>query len=136
MPTSPPARSAAIFCIFHHPLVPLFPLTLYEMSDNDELQEPLVERLSSTPEPRPTPGAKRKRGSATTKIQKPVNQKKKQKITDHGDLDLELSINRAFSQMDSQLLADYLAQRTRNFESNLSSIELEDRFISGIAPQS
>lgn len=104
------------------------------MSDNDNLQEPLFEGLSPAPEPKSTSQGKRKRGAAAaaTSALKPVQKSKKQKVMDDEDLDLDLSINRAFSQMNSQLLADYVAQRTRKFESDLSSIELEDRFVSGI----
>ena len=57
---------------------------------------------------------------------------KKQRTTGGGeDLDLSVGVNRSFAYMDSQLLADYVAQRTKKFESDLSSVELEDRYISG-----
>ncbi|KAI9740126.1 MAG: hypothetical protein M1818_004877 [Claussenomyces sp. TS43310] len=54
---------------------------------------------------------------------------KRRKIMNNGNLDSENSINNAFSSMDGQLLADYLAQRTKKFESDLSSVELEDKYI-------
>jgi protein CMS1 len=105
------------------------------MSRDDDLQEPLLERLSDSPEPKSTKAGKRKRGAAgdsTSKVEKKSdNQPKKQKIADDGDFDLSIGVNKAFSQMNSQLLSDYIAQRTRKYESDLSPIELEDRYIPG-----
>lgn len=98
----------------------------------DDLQEPLLERLSSSPEPDATPMKKRKRGAeeTTTKsVKKPKS--KKSKAVEEDELDIEAGINNAFSHMDSQLLADYIAQRTRKYEDELSSIELEDKYIPG-----
>jgi len=105
-----------------------------------EGQEPLLERLSATPEPKPssknTPkdSKKRKREAdlpeAKKTAKKPKN--KKTKEVENDELDLELCINRTFSHMDNRLLADYIAQRTRRYESDLSSIELEDRFLPGV----
>lgn len=57
---------------------------------------------------------------------------KKRRIDDDTDLDIENGVDKSYSSMDQQLLADYLAQKTRKFECDLSSIELEDRFISGM----
>lgn len=99
-----------------------------------DLQEPLLERLSFSPEPSATPSSKkRKRGveePATKKIAKKPKTKKAKEAQDD-ELDIEAGINNAFSHMDNQLLADYIAQRTRKYESDLSSIELEDRYIPG-----
>lgn len=99
----------------------------------DDLQEPLVERLSASPDPenKDTSSKKRKRGSAID-TSKPKS--KKAKAQNEDDLDVEAGINRAFAQMDNQLLADYVAQRTRKYESDLSMIELEDKYIPGIIP--
>ncbi|PHH66395.1 hypothetical protein CDD81_7450 [Ophiocordyceps australis] len=41
-------------------------------------------------------------------------------------LDTELGINTLFSHMDNHLMADYLAQKTANFGSELSNVELSD----------
>jgi protein CMS1 len=60
------------------------------------------------------------------------SQSKKQKTANEEELDPAAGINKAFARMDNQLLADYVAQRTRRFESELSSIELEDRYIPGM----
>lgn len=58
-------------------------------------------------------------------------QKKPKEIHDE-DLNEELEINAAFSQMDSRLLADYIAQRTLRFgERELSAVELADRHFPG-----
>jgi protein CMS1 len=105
------------------------------MSIEDDLQEPLLERLSASPEPEskiagPT-SKKRKRGvvSADKAAKK---SKSKKNVVEEDELDIDKGINRAFSHMDNQLLADYIAQRTRKYESDLSSIELEDKYIPGI----
>lgn len=105
----------------------------------EDLQDPLVERLSATPEAETSSAPiskKRKRG---TKVQvapkegaKKAKSKKAKRDEDDG-LDLEAGINTAFANMDNQLVSDYIAQKTRKFESDLSSIELEDKYISGLS---
>jgi protein CMS1 len=108
------------------------------MSIEDDLQEPLLERLSATPEPDsksvgPT-SKKRKRGVVEQAAKKAAKKTKSKKGTiDEDELDVDVGIKRAFSHMDNQLLADYIAQRTRKYESDLSSIELEDKHIPGIS---
>jgi len=102
----------------------------------DDLQEPLLERLSATPQAETPKSAsnKRKRG-ASEQVPKKAAKKtksKKAKLTAEDELDIEAGLNNAFSHMDNQLLADYMAKRTRKFESDLSSIELEDKFIPGM----
>jgi protein CMS1 len=79
------------------------------------------------------PSKKRKRGSATGEKSKNITAtvKKQRTAAEDDDMDLSICINKSFAHMDSQLLADYVAQRTRKFESDLSSVELEDRYISG-----
>jgi len=61
------------------------------------------------------------------------NKKKRKKAVRHdeGDLDVEAGVNRGFERMDSQLLADYIAQKTTRFGSDLSPVELGDLYISG-----
>lgn len=104
------------------------------MSMEDDLQKPLLERLSSSPEPDTASSSKKRKcspeESPTQKSAKKVKSKKA-KIVEDGNLDTEAGINNAFSSMDNQLLADYIAQQTRKFESDLSSIELEDKYIPG-----
>lgn len=47
------------------------------------------------------------------------------------DLDLERGLNLAIGKMNRGLLADYIAQRTKRFRSELSTVELEDLHIPG-----
>jgi protein CMS1 len=76
---------------------------------------------------------KRKRETVTRKNSTGIEEtdKKQLKAAEENNLDLSIGINKSFAHMDSQLLADYVAQWTRKFESDLSSVELEDRYISG-----
>jgi protein CMS1 len=113
------------------------------MTFDDNLQEPFLEdSLEGSPGPSPSLSSeakpqKRKRDSeietdeAIVKIPKQKKKKKTSKVLEEDEFDLSIGINKAFSNMDSQLLADYMAQRTKKYESELSSIELEDRYISG-----
>lgn len=109
------------------------------MSAEEKLQDPLLERLGSVAEeelgqinfPK-----KRKLDSDTEHVLKKPRKQSKSKtaankanrVEDDG-LDLEAGINPAFAVMDNQLVADYVAQQTRKYESDLSSLELEDRYI-------
>jgi len=107
------------------------------MSNEGDLQEPLLERLSATPEPEAqNTGStlkKRKRGVVEQGAKKAAKKtKSKKNAIEEDELDIDLGINKAFSHMDNQLLADYIAQRTRKYESDLSSIELDDKHIPGI----
>lgn len=109
-------------------------------SDEPQLQDPLIDRDSASPESDagPSPSKKRKRErdaevpaeGASKKALKKAKKRKASKMEEE-DLDLEAGVNKAFSQMDSQLLADYVAQKTRKFQTELSSIELEDKYIKG-----
>ncbi|PSS12451.1 hypothetical protein M430DRAFT_106629 [Amorphotheca resinae ATCC 22711] len=111
------------------------------MSIEDNLQEPLLERLSASPEPEDpiktqSSAKKRKRGPEQDQSSRKTAKKSKTKkanAVDEDELDIELGINTAFSHMDNQLLADYVAQRTRKYESDLSLVELEDKYISATA---
>jgi protein CMS1 len=106
------------------------------MITKGDLQEPLLERLSATPEPHESAkkSKKRKRGADPEQGAKKAAKKsrsKKGKSDEDDEIDTEAGINKAFSHMDSQLLADYVAQRTRKYESDLSLVELEDKYIPG-----
>lgn len=60
------------------------------------------------------------------------NKKKRRRAQeDDADIDTQAGLNKAFERMDGQLLADHLAQKTRRFGTDLSSIELSDLDISG-----
>ncbi|KAG9231675.1 U3-containing 90S pre-ribosomal complex subunit-domain containing protein [Amylocarpus encephaloides] len=75
---------------------------------------------------------KRKRGSKVQVSAKEVAKRPKTKQEKNGEedgLNLELGINTTFSHMNNQLVADLLAQKTRKYQNDLSSIELGDKNI-------
>lgn len=78
--------------------------------------------------------SKKRQAEDELPAQKPKKSKKKKsnkhQATEEA-LDTELGVNTLFSRMDNQLLADYLAQKTTRFGSDLSTIELSDLTISG-----
>jgi protein CMS1 len=59
--------------------------------------------------------------------------KKKSKANSQDDetLDTELGLNTLFARLDNQLLADYLAQKTTRFGSDLSPVEIADLALPG-----
>jgi protein CMS1 len=57
---------------------------------------------------------------------------KKPRDIDDEDLDESLGLNLAISRMDNQLVVDYVARRTKQFEPKLSLVELEDRYLPGM----
>ena len=87
----------------------------------------------------PPPATKRKRDDddddddrkvmATAK--RKAKRGKKAKTAEDADVDLENGINHALGRMDNRLLADYVVQKTKRFESSLSLVELEDKHIPG-----
>jgi len=86
--------------------------------------------------PSPSRNIKRKRDDDDgheTAVAKPAKSKKskKAKKNDDENLDLKSGLNVAIGKLDSQLLADYIAQRTKRFSPNLSLVELEDFHIPG-----
>lgn len=108
------------------------------MSIDYDLQEPLLERLSASPKadsPHSKQKSSKKRKRGPEKSEKKVKKvkSKKAKATEDEELDIDAGINNAFSHMDNQLLADYIAQQTRKYESDLSSVELDDKYIPGKA---
>ena len=66
---------------------------------------------------------------AAKKAKRKEKRKLKAKEIDEDDLDQELGVNRAFERMDGVLLADYINSRTRLYGKDLSSVELEDKFV-------
>lgn len=66
------------------------------------------------------------------------SRKRKKSGFEQDDLlfDTETGVNRALALMDSQLMADHLAQKTSRFGTDLSSIELSDLYISRESPPS
>lgn len=90
----------------------------------------------------PTANSKKRKAEAETedgidskKEKKKAKRKQKKqakaKNIDEDDLDQELGVNHAFERMDGQLVADYVNARTRLYGKDLSSVELEDKFIPG-----
>ena len=90
--------------------------------------------LSSCPSPPRTAKRKRSTGDDQTKASVKLAKRKKSKKAksdEDEDLDLKQGLNLAIGKFDSRLQADYVAQRTKRFSSDLSLVELEDRHISG-----
>lgn len=77
------------------------------------------------------PEASKDSKKAAKKAKRKEKKKQRQKAIDEDDLDQQLGVNHAFERMDGQLLADYVNARTRLYGKELSSVELEDKFISG-----
>jgi protein CMS1 len=72
---------------------------------------------------------KRKAEESTSEAKTPRKKSKRRKITDEDNFDEELGLNLSIGEMDSQLLVDYVAQRTKKFEPNLTMMEAADRYI-------
>lgn len=101
-------------------------------SDVDGGGVPLLEGLSSSASPEPQPSAKRKReDDAKPESKRAAKRKKTKKPKDVEDeaLDLELGVNHAIRHMDSRLMADHVAQRTKRFRPEMSMFEAEDVHI-------
>ena len=65
-------------------------------------------------------------------IKKRRSRKGKGLADDDEILDLERGINTAIGQMDSRLLADWVAQQVKRFAPDLSMVELEDQYLPGM----
>lgn len=108
-------------------------------SDDDQAGIPLIEDLSDSPAPAAKKSSKRKReveddGKVAEKkaARKEKRKKKKPQDVDEEALDGKLGINHAIAHMDSRLMADHIAQRTRRFQPDLSLVEAEDIHVSGM----
>jgi protein CMS1 len=77
------------------------------------------------------PEATKDSKKAAKKQKRKEKKKLKVKDIDEDDLDQALGVNHAFEHMDGQLVADYVNARTRLYGKELSSVELEDKFIPG-----
>jgi protein CMS1 len=73
--------------------------------------------------------AKRKRTVDETAEPAKARRRKRQAVDDE-DVDYEKGIRLSYAGMDNNLLADHVAQRTQKHQSDLSTVELEDRRIS------
>lgn len=103
-------------------------------SDDDQAGVPLIEDISSSENEQST--KKRKRSNEDAAEEKKAARKKKRTLKKPKDIDDEhlddkLGVNHAIAHMDSRLLVDHLAQRTKRFKPELSVVELEDMYIPG-----
>jgi len=91
---------------------------------------PLIEELSASPEPQ-TSGKRKRQDESKTESKRAAKRKRSKKPKDIEDeaLDTEVGVNHAIAHMDSQLLADHIAQRTKRLQKDLSLVELEDLHI-------
>jgi protein CMS1 len=106
------------------------------MSDSDSEQAgvPLIEDVSDSDNPAQSNAAKRKRENETdapTESKRAAKRKKSKKPKDVQDeaLDEEKGVNHAIAHMDSNLMADHIAQRTKRFKPDLSLVEAEDLHV-------
>lgn len=98
-----------------------------------------LDRHSPVPTLSPTvssPAMKRKRdddkGIENNAIKLPKHKRaKKAKHDDSTELDVHSGLNLSIAKLDSQLLADFVAQKTKRHLPNLSLVELEDLHIPG-----
>ncbi|KAA8576042.1 hypothetical protein EYC84_006205 [Monilinia fructicola] len=110
------------------------------MSIETELQDPLIEEVGSpiaksgSEKNTKTSSKKRKRGGIQDqevpkqKVNEP-GKRRKHAPFDEEDVDVEAGLNNSISKMNDHLLVDYVARQTRRYESDLSSVELEDRYL-------
>ena len=96
------------------------------------LDHPSIRSPSLTQPEAQSTKRKRNNDSESAGPQKIAKRKKDKnaKAQDDQDLDVEAGVNMALGRMDSSLLADYIAQRTKRFEGDLSVVELEDKHVS------
>lgn len=108
------------------------------MSDSDSEQAgvPLIEDISDSDAPATSNATKRKRendndNDAPTESKRAAKRKKAKKPKDVQDdaLDEEKGVNHAIAHMDSSLMADHIAQRTKRFKPDLSLVEAEDLHV-------
>lgn len=97
---------------------------------DDETGVPLVEDISGSEGEQRTSSSKRKR-DADEKSSAKRRKVKKPKDVDDDALDADLGVNHAIAHMDSRLLADHVAQRTKRFKPDLSIVEREDWHVPG-----
>lgn len=80
---------------------------------------------------RPIMSNSKKRAAEDVPSSKKAKKKKKGNSQEDDSLDTEIGVNTLFSRIDNQLLADYLAQKTTRFGSDLSPVEISDLTLSG-----
>jgi hypothetical protein len=108
---------------FNHP-------TTMSDSENGEAGVPLFEGSDSSP----PPSSKKRKHEAKSKEEKNSSKRrklKKPKDVDDEALDTDLGVNHAVAHMDSRLMADHIAQRTKRFRPELSLVEVEEVHVPG-----
>ncbi|QDS68069.1 hypothetical protein FKW77_009884 [Venturia effusa] len=94
---------------------------------------PLLEPIHQSPSPSDKKSGKRKRDdehdSKKAKKKKKTFKKKAPKDINDDELDEKLGLNLAIGRMDGQLLVDHVAHRTKRFEPELSTVEMQDRYL-------
>ena len=105
-------------------------------SNDEQVGVPLFEGFSNSPPPEPATHAKKRKQDAESKSEEKKSVKrrklKKPKDVDDEALDAELGVNHAVGHMDSRLMADHIAQRTKRFRPELSLVEAEDFHVPGM----
>lgn len=96
------------------------------MAAEDELIEEEFEGFEN--EVTDEQGTKRKAEDSEPKRQKSKTRKRR-KITEEDIFDEENELNVSIGDMDSRLLVDHMAQRTKRFEPKLTMVEAEDRYV-------
>lgn len=104
-------------------------------SDNDQAGVPLFEGMGDSSPPTTPHSTKRKREDSSKAGNKKRRKLKKPIDVDEGALNTELGVNHAIEHMDSRLMADHVAQRTKRFQPELSLIEAEDFHVPGMSPR-
>ena len=103
--------------------------------DDDQVGIPAFEGFSeSLIHNSDVPGKRKREDGLQVDTQKSKKRRKSKKPKDVDDaaLDVELGVNHAIAHMDSRLLADHIAQRTKKFNPELSVVEIEDTYIPGM----
>ena len=102
-------------------------------SDDEQTGVPLFEGFSDSASP--PPSSKKRKQDSTSKEEKKSSKRrklKKPKDLDEEALDVDLGINHAIAHMDSRLMADHIAQRTKRFRPDLSLVDLEELHVPGL----
>ena len=100
-------------------------------SENDEAGVPLFEGFSDSS---PPPSSKKRKQDVQSREEKNSSKRrklKKPKDVEDEALDVDLRVNHAMAHMDSRLMADHIAQRTKRFRPELSLVEVEEVHVPG-----
>jgi len=89
---------------------------------------PLIESPSPSGSPEPSTNKRKRDIDSKPESKRAAKRKRTKKPNDITDdaLDTAAGLNHAIAHMDSQLLADHVAQRTKRFQNDLSMMELEE----------